>query len=244
MKTGIQISAQSAPMANNFMTGKMQNDQAHSESETSKASGAQKSETSAHFAAIEEKTFEPKKSRFEGSGLIEGDSKESAGAFDHEISAPEENKIKQSHFTVQESIKEVDESENQDLETQQLNSMHKSSEMMTPSKRANSNEFEEPAKARKLNHVEKDFIKDQVNEIWSKYDVDDSGVLDKIETANFLNEILTAQGQGPPTMEQFNMFFAEFDTNHDGVIQKGEMARFIKRFIYGSTSFGESSSLI
>ena len=57
------------------------NDQAPSESETSKnskASGAQKSETSAHFAMIEEKTFEPKKSRFEGSGL-EDDSKESSG---------------------------------------------------------------------------------------------------------------------------------------------------------------------
>ena len=71
-------------------------------------------------------------------------------------------------------------------------------------------------------------------------------MLDKIETANFLNEILTAQGMGPPTMEQFNRFFAEFDINQDGAIQKGEMARFIKRFIYGANNyaFGEGSSLI
>ena len=85
-----------------------------------------------------------------------------------------------------------------------------------------------------------------MNKIWDKYDVDYSGVLDKIESANFLNEILTAQGLGPPSMEQFNRFFSAFDINHDGVIQKSEMARFIKRFIYGEQSYplGDSSSLI
>ena len=91
----------------------------------------------------------------------------------------------------------------------------------------------------------KKYIMDQVNKIWDKYDSDRSGVLDKIESANFLNEILTAQGMGPPSMEQFNMFFSEFDINNDGVIQKSEMARFIKRFIYGEHSqLEDSSSLI
>ena len=58
-----------------------------------------------------------------------------------------------------------------------------------------------------------------VNRIWKKYDTDRSGMLDKIETANFLNEILTTQNMGSPSMEQFNMFFSEFDINKDGVIQ-------------------------
>lgn len=43
-----------------------------------------------------------------------------------------------------------------------------------------------------LTSDDKDYIKEQVNAIWSKYDIDNSNVLDKIETANFLNEILTA----------------------------------------------------
>lgn len=66
--------------------------------------------------------------------------------------------------------------------------------------------------------IDQNYILSQVNKIWDKYDIDYSGVLDKIESANFLNEILRAQGKGPPTMEEFNRFFAEFDINHDGVI--------------------------
>jgi hypothetical protein len=44
----------------------------------------------------------------------------------------------------------------------------------------------------KIDQDQKNYIRDQVNKIWDKYDVDYSGVLDKIESANFLNEILTA----------------------------------------------------
>jgi len=93
---------------------------------------------------------------------------------------------------------------------------------------------------------ESDFIAQMVEQIWDKYDVDRSGALDKIETANFLNEILTIQGQGPPSMEQFNRFFAEFDINQDGVIQRNEMAKFIRQFVFGEPSYpiGEHSSLI
>lgn len=40
--------------------------------------------------------------------------------------------------------------------------------------------------------IDQNFVNEQVNKIWSKYDVDFSGSLDKIESANFLNEILKA----------------------------------------------------
>ena len=92
---------------------------------------------------------------------------------------------------VYDSIKEVDESETQDAVVN---------------------------KAPQDSEIDQSYILGQVNRIWDKYDVDFSGVLDKIESANFLNEILRAQGKGPPTMEEFNRFFAEFDLNHDGVI--------------------------
>jgi hypothetical protein len=45
-----------------------------------------------------------------------------------------------------------------------------------------------------VNSDETDLIESLVNKIWNKYDADKSGSLDKIETANFLNEILTIQG--------------------------------------------------
>ena len=37
-------------------------------------------------------------------------------------------------------------------------------------------------------------IRSEVERIWNKYDVERTGSLDKIETANFLNEILTIRG--------------------------------------------------
>ena len=114
-----------------------------------------------------------------------------------EVSKLEESKSNPvAQYNVKESIKEVDESENLD---------HTSSKLS-------------PVNHREAEGQQK-FIRDMVKRIWYKYDTDRSGMLDKIETANFLNEILTTQNMGPPSMEQFNMFFAEFDINNDGVIQ-------------------------
>jgi hypothetical protein len=42
-----------------------------------------------------------------------------------------------------------------------------------------------------LSNIQIEYIRELVDKIWEKYDSDDSGALDKIETANFLNEILT-----------------------------------------------------
>ena len=136
---------------------------------------------------------------------------------------------------IQEAIKEVDESENQTID--QIASPRRLSTPKVPQEASRSKED--------IELEQKNYIRDQVNKIWDKYDLDQSGVLDKIESANFLNEILIAQNMGPPTMEMFNRFFAEFDINNDGVIQRSEMARFIKRFIYGDQkSLSDSSSLI
>ena len=142
-------------------------------------------------------------------------------------------KVKSHQFNVEESIKEVDESENLEDQSKSIIAQEQSALIVDEKKKLGTTEQEK-----------KNYIHGLVNKIWSKYDIDNSGVLDKIEAANFLNEILMAQELGPPTMEQFNRFFSEFDINNDGVIQRSEMARFIKRFIYGEQNHNDSSSLI
>lgn len=54
-------------------------------------------------------------------------------------------------------------------------------------------------------------IRSMVNLLWPKYDEDDLGELDKIETANFVNEVFVSKGLGPPSMERFNSFFSTFE---------------------------------
>ena len=61
------------------MASKPTNEKPQSESETSKVSGAQKSDSSAYFPSLDEKTFAPQKSRFEFVAGLEEDSKGSSG---------------------------------------------------------------------------------------------------------------------------------------------------------------------
>lgn len=70
-----------------------------------------------------------------------------------------------------------------------------------------------------------------MNKIWFKHDVNRSGALDKVETANFLRDFCASQGKPAPNMKTYQRFFFEFDSNRDGLIQKQEMARFIKSYL-------------
>ena len=81
----------------------------------------------------------------------------------------------------------------------------------------------------------------QIMTMWSKYDIENCGMLDKIETANFLTEILTAHGLSIPTMDQINMYFNDFDENKDGQIMKKYMTSLVMKFV---NSDHEKSSLI
>lgn len=93
-------------------------------------------------------------------------------------------------FRIHESIKEVDESSHQegsdkaDLKTINVGGGNGSSSNKTPTK----------SDKVKLSGSQQEFIRDLIEKLWDNYDTDGSGVLDKIETANFLNEILQAQG--------------------------------------------------
>ena len=67
-----------------------------------------------------------------------------------------------------------------------------------------------------------------IDQIWGRYDKDNSGELDKLETLNFLNEFMSMKNKPSVTIDQFNIFFKKFDVNGDNMIEKNEMARFVR----------------
>ena len=79
-----------------------------------------------------------------------------------------------------------------------------------------------------------------IDQIWGRYDKDNSGELDKLETLNFLNEFLAMKGKPSVTVEQFNIFFKKYDVNGDNMIEKSEMAGFVRRWIQGQSAVGLS----
>ena len=69
-----------------------------------------------------------------------------------------------------------------------------------------------------------------VQEIWSEYDEDNSGSLDKEETRQFVKNTLCDMSDGKGLSDQeFEMCFQEFDKDGNGTIEKDEMAIFIKK---------------
>lgn len=87
-----------------------------------------------------------------------------------------------------------------------------------------------------LNNESNDQTYALIDSIWGRYDTDNSGALDKLETLNFLNEFMQLKGKPTVTVDQFNIFFKKFDENGDGQIEKSEMANFVRRFIQGTTA--------
>ena len=104
------------------------------------------------------------------------------------------------------SIKEVDEGDLQELDNQGINT-------------------------KRMALMQKDYCRMQIMSMWSKYDIENCGMLDKIESANFLTEILTAHGLAIPTMDQINKYFNQFDENKDGQIMKKNMTNFVMKFV-------------
>ena len=80
-----------------------------------------------------------------------------------------------------------------------------------------------------------------VEEIWSKYDKDDNGHLDKDEVRQFVNDLLSdnkhlreADGSAYNDAE-FEECFSSFDKDGSGTIDKEEMTKFIKTFTVTGT---------
>ena len=69
-----------------------------------------------------------------------------------------------------------------------------------------------------------------VDEIWSKYDDDGNGYLDKDETKAFVRDTLSDMADGAGfNDDDFDQCFREFDKDNSGTIEKQEMVQFIKQ---------------
>ena len=70
-----------------------------------------------------------------------------------------------------------------------------------------------------------------INQIWSLYDVDGNGSLDKEECKTFVYDYLqmVAVGQDEFDDEIFNTMFDDFDEDGSGLIEKDEMHLFLKK---------------
>ena len=69
-----------------------------------------------------------------------------------------------------------------------------------------------------------------VDDIWTKYDQDNSGFLDKEETKKFVKDTMQEMSDGGEwNDEEFDKCFKEFDKDGSGTIEKGEMTVFIKK---------------
>ena len=73
-------------------------------------------------------------------------------------------------------------------------------------------------------------VKNCVDDIWSLYDVDGNGTLDKDETRMFVKQTLKEMDDSVEFLEDdFDQCFKEFDKDGSGTIEKDEMAEFIKQ---------------
>ena len=69
-----------------------------------------------------------------------------------------------------------------------------------------------------------------VDEIWTKYDDDGNGYLDKNETKQFVQDTLADMSDGAGfNDDDFDQCFREFDKDGSGTIERAEMVQFIKQ---------------
>jgi hypothetical protein len=80
-------------------------------------------------------------------------------------------------------------------------------------------------------------IQQVVENVWTTYDTNGSGVLEKEEAMKFVKDSLTQMNSGRSAYEykdsDFGAFFDELDKDHSGSIDKGEMFTFISKVISG-----------
>ena len=71
-----------------------------------------------------------------------------------------------------------------------------------------------------------------INQIWDKYDKDNSGSLDKEETKQFVIDTMMEEGEFD--QESFEQMFIEFDTDKSGTVEKEEIIAFIKNMLHAT----------
>ena len=77
---------------------------------------------------------------------------------------------------------------------------------------------------------QEELIAKTVDAVWSTYDADGNGFLDKQECFAFVKDSLKEMGQEDTlTEETFEAAFNEYDADKTGKISRGEMAAYLKK---------------
>ena len=75
-----------------------------------------------------------------------------------------------------------------------------------------------------LNFLE---VQSQVNQIWSEYDKDKNGYLDKSEARKLAKVLYNLKSEDDLNDNVFETIFKQFDINNNGTIDQLEMAMFL-----------------
>lgn len=72
-----------------------------------------------------------------------------------------------------------------------------------------------------------------IDDIWKTYDIDNSGLLDRIEMKSFFEEFIQQAGAAGEEYanQSFTEVFSKFDLNNSGTIDKVEMKVFLKKVV-------------
>ena len=86
-----------------------------------------------------------------------------------------------------------------------------------------------------LGSVEDIKLRDEVDAIWSKYDQNKNGVLDREEAFAFLKDMMAEVTGQAPTQEEIESNFKILDEDGSGDVSKEETYKFIKGYRIGHT---------
>lgn len=79
-------------------------------------------------------------------------------------------------------------------------------------------------------------------DLWKKYDSDNSGSLDKEEALKFVAEVCGASGGNDVDKTEFETFFNDLDKDGSGTLEKDEIKKFIKELVCGSDKWDNKIS--
>lgn len=78
---------------------------------------------------------------------------------------------------------------------------------------------------------QKNYLQNQVQSLWSKYDIDGCNTLDKFESLAFLTELLQTHSFSKPDSDQFTFYFEQYDRQKTGSINEEDFIEFVKYYI-------------
>ena len=86
------------------------------------------------------------------------------------------------------------------------------------------------ARLKETNHTEAQLVLKYatIDDIWRKYDADNSGVLEKVEAQEFLKDLYIEVNKENPSEETIENTFMMVDPNNDSALSKEELKEYLR----------------